>query len=222
MPGNRAAAEKHILTYIGKMLPNGENVSLYKKKFADMSDDEFEKFIEGIESGNITLTCVVPNFSKEKIVLRNNFALARELGHNFFERINIPAQGDMPAYQTPIPYLVGYLPLRRAAQMLDKKISIPEDNNTVDIITGQPTGSSKGSKISYPEAQIVAALGLDNCLIEFDKYRGGDEKGFAAMNASIMRYGAVSLKAIEPMSSGVKSVQALKAILAGMQLKSTL
>jgi hypothetical protein len=222
MPGHRKQAEQYCLAYIEKMLPGGTNANIYKNKFASMSDEEFERFIEDLESGKTRLSVVVPNFSHVRIDLERNFAVAKELGHEFFHHILMPAKGGVPAYLTPIKYLVVDLPMRRQAQTLEKKISIPEDNLCVDDMTGQPTGRSKGSKISYPEVQIMAAKGLDLCIEELMKYRGGDEKGFAAMNAMILRTGAVSLKAIAPFASGVKSVQALKAFLAAMQLKSTL
>lgn len=222
MPGHRAEAEAFILKNIHEMLPDGANTKLYKEKFSKMTDDEFEQFIEDLESGKINLSVVTPNFSKTKIDLSRNLALAEKLGHRFFQKINIPAQNGLPAYQTPIEYMVVHLPLRRQAQLLEKKISIPEDNNTVDDITGQPTGDSKGSKISYPETQVLAALGLDEALEELLKYRGGDERGFAAMNTMISRTGGVSLKAVAPYASGVKSVSALQAFLLGMQLKSNL
>lgn len=222
MPGNRTEAERFILQYIEKLIPGGQNAALYNKKFAAMDDAAFEKFIEDLESDKAKLAVVVPNFSQAKIDLERNFSIAEELGHNFFQRINIPPQNGICGYLTPIPYLVVDLPLRRQAQLLDKKISIPQDNNTVDDMTGQPTGDSKGSSISYPETQVVAAMGLDQSLTEMLKYRGGDEKGFAALNASISRTGGASQKALEPFASGVKSVQALKAHLNAMQLKTTL
>lgn len=222
MPGHREAAQAFILKNIQAMLPDGANTKLYKAKFDSMTDADFEKFIEGLETEQARLSVIVPNFSKTKIDLNRNIQLGKQLGHSFFQKINMPAKDGLPAYQTPLPYMVVHLPLRRQAQLLEKKISIPEDNNTVDDMTGQPTGDSKGSKISYPETQVFAALGLDNMLEEYLKFRGGDERGFAAMNASIARTGGVSMKSIRPYASGVKSVQALQAFLLGMQLKSNI
>jgi hypothetical protein len=106
--------------------------------------------------------------------------------------------------------------------LLEKKISIPAHNNTVDDLTGQPTGPSKGAKISYPETQVFASMGLYNTLSELMKFRGGDLAGFDAMNKSISQTGSVSLKAIEPYASGVESTKTLKVFLTGMHLKSTL
>lgn len=222
MPGNRKAAEKLILDTIEKMCPGSDNTKLYKDLFASMDDKAFEVFIDDLDTGKKKLAIVAPNFGKSQLDTGRNIQIAEELGHNFFQRIWMPAKDGRPAYLTPVPYLVVDLPLRRQAQLLDKKISIPEDNNSVDDFTGQPTGKSKGSKISYPEVQVLAAQGLEQSLLEFMKYRGGDEKGFNAMNVSIGRTGGVSLNAIEPFSGKVKSTQSLKTMLTAAHLRNTL
>ncbi len=219
MPGLRKEAEEYILHYIEKIAPGGENAAIYKTKFAAMSDDDFEAMIKGIETGEITLPIIAPNFSKVKLTVANNLKLGEELGHKFFQRVNVPPKNGLPGYLTPIPYLILDLPVRRQAQLLEKKISIPEHNNSVDDMTGQPTGASKGSRVTYPEIQVLAAMGLNESLLEFLKYRGGDEKGFNAMNIMIGRSGGVSMKAIEPFAGGVKSTQTLRSYLTGMHLR---
>ena len=222
MPGFRKKTEAYILDYIQKIDPSGENAKIYIEKFKAQSDDDFEAMIVGLENGTVNLAIISPNFSHVRLDVQRNLMLAKELGHHFFQRVNIPAKNGLPAYLTPIPYLIIDLPMRRQAQLLDKKISIPEDNNSVDDFTGQPTGKSKGAKISYPEVQVMAALGLEQSLTEFLKYRGGDEKGFNAMNTMISRTGGVSMKAIEPFAGEVKATSALRAVLTAMHLKTTL
>lgn len=219
---NRKAAEKFIFTYIDKICPGGENTKIYMDLFASMSDEQFDKFMQGIEQGSIHLAVVAPNFGKSKLSTKRNLDLAKELGHPFFEKIWIEGKEDIPTYLTPIPYMVVDLPLRRQAQVLIKKISIPENNKTVDDFTGQPTGASKGSKLSYPETQIMAAMGLDSCIVEMLKYRGGDLGGFNAMNKMISRTGGVSLKGIEQYSTGVESTRTLKTYLTAIHLDNTL
>ena len=222
MAGNRSAAEAEILSVIEEMCPGGENQKLYRDLFAGFDDEAFDKFMQGLENGSVKLCIVAPNFGTAVLNVGRNLEIAERLGHQFFQRIWIPANGDIPAYLTPIEYLVVDLPLRRQAQILEKKISIPEDNNSVDDFTGQPTGASKGSKISYPETQVLAALGLNDCLTEFLKYRGGDERGFNAMNTMIGRTGGVSMQAIEPFAGTVKSTQTLATFLHAMMLRNTL
>lgn len=219
---NRAKTEQFITTYIDKIAPGGENKKLYLDMFSAMSDEQFTAFIDGLKTGKTNLCVISPNFSKNKIDIKRNLDIAKELGHNFFQRIWIPAKGSIPSYLTPIPYLVVDLPLRRQAQILEKKISIPEDNNSVDNFTGQPTGKSKGSRMSYPETQVLASLNLKHSLVEFLKYRGGDDKGFNAMNTMIARTGGVKMSAIQAYSGEVKSTVTLRTMLTCMHLRNTL
>jgi len=222
MPGNRKAAEKVILEYIEKLLPGSPNTQLYKDLFAAQSDKQFDDFMKGIEDGSIRLAIIAPNFGEQSLSKERNLDLADELGHDFFERIWINPGNDIPPYLSPIKYLVVDLPLRRQAQLLVKKISIPEDNKSTDDYTGQPTGKSKGSKISYPETQILAALNLDANLTELLKLRGGDNKSFDAMNTVISQTGSVSQEAIKHLGGRVKSTETLAIFLTCMHLGTTL
>lgn len=218
MNTDREGAQAFILQYIEELLPGSANTQIYKDLFASMSDEDFDSFMKSIDKGEKNLALIAPNLSKPSLSVERNHEIAKKLGHSFYQRVWIQGTGDTPTYLTPIPYMVVKLPLRRQAQLLVKKISIPADNNSVDDFTGQPTGKSKGSKMSYPETIILAANGLDSTLNEFLKFRGGDLKGFTAMNKSIAKTGGVSLKAIEPYSSGVESTRYLKTLLNSMHL----
>lgn len=222
MPKNRKAAEEYIIKYIDKLLPNSPNAQMYKDLFAKMSDNEFDKFMRNIASGEETLCIVAPNMMSYKLDITRNLALAKELGHDFFKRIWLRPKDGGPKYLTPKKHLVYKLPLRRQAQLLIKKISIPKDNNTVDIMTGQPTGDSKGGKVSYMELQILSAMGLNNSIKELVKIRGGDEKGFHAFNTLINRQGSASLKEIDPYSGTTRSTETLRALLISAHLDADL
>lgn len=222
MAGFRKLAQEHALKIIAEVDPSGENVKLYKEKFSKMSDDEFEKMINDFSEDKADPVLVVPNFSKVKLDVDRNLKIGESMGIKFFQHIKVPSRDGLPSYVTPPQYLVMDLPIRRQAQLLEKKIKIPEDNNSVDDATGQPTGKSKGARMSFPETQVMAALGLSNCLTEFLKYRGGDEKGFNAMNTMISRSGGVSMKAIEPYAGGVKATTTLRCYLNAMHLRATL
>lgn len=219
---NRSKAQAFIIEQIEAMMPGSDNTKIYQDFFEQMSDDDFDAFMKDIQSNAKKLAIIAPNFGKQRLSVERNLAIAKKLGHSFFERIWIEGTGDVPTYLTPIPYMVVDIPLRRQAQLLIKKISIPEDNKTIDNMTGQPTGASKGSKISYPELQVLAAMKLDNCTVEMLKYRGGDMGGFVAMNKMISRNGGVSLQAIEQYATGVESTRTLKTFLTCMHLENTL
>jgi hypothetical protein len=178
--------------------------------------------MKNLESGKAFLVIQLPNFKHTGVTLEKNLAIADELDHEFFQRLWITNKKDTPDHMIPVECLVMDLPVRRASQLLIKKISVPDDSRTIDALTGQPTGESKGAKLSYPELQICAAMGLDNSMVELMKYRGGDNKGLIAFNSMLSRYGRVNLKSVEPYASGVESTKSLKTFLTSMMLKSTL
>ena len=219
---NRKAAEKYICDYIDRFLENTSNSEIYKNLFASMSDENFLAFMKKLKEGSAKLAIIVPNFSESKLSMERNFKIAKELNFSYFERIWMNDGDGTPPYLTPIKYMVVDLPLRRQAQLLVKKISIPEDNKSVDDLTGQPTGKSKGSKISYPEIQILAALDLEDTLTELIKARGGDNDMFNNMNNAISKTGAVSLKAIDTGNTTVTSTDTLKTLLTCCHLANTI
>lgn len=221
MAGNRKAAIAELMAGLEAILPGSKNPELYQARFEAMNDKEFEDFIIGLEKGTERLALIVPNFSKPALDVERNLKVAKLWGHDMFERIWMPGP-DGQMYLTPIKYLVVEYPLRRQAQHLIKKISIPEDNKSVDVLTGQPTGKSKGSKLSYPEFLVLTAQNLDHSITEMAKLRGGDTGSFNAMNASIANTGSVSQKSIEHLSTGVESTKTLHTLLVAMHLSNTL
>jgi hypothetical protein len=222
MSGNRKAAEKELIECIEAILPGSENTKIYQDIFKVMQDSEFERWIEELESGERYLAVIVPELGAVTLDVERNLNVADQWGHKFLERVWMDPQNGSPAYLSNDEYLVVDLPLKRQAQFLIKKISIPEDNRSIDTFTGQPTGKSKGSKISWPELQILAALGgFDNTIQEFFKFRGGDLQGFNAMNNMISNTGGVSLHAIDQLGTKVKAVQSLSTLLTSMHISNS-
>lgn len=220
--GNREAATKAILKYVEKIVPNSPNKKMYEELLGKLSDKEFHSYMEKLRNGEEVLYLVVPNLANYKIDVQRNIEIAEELGHSFFEKLWLTDQLTGQQYLTPVEYFVIDIPLRRQVQLLVKKISIPEDNNHIDQLTGQPTGPSKGSKISFPELQVLFAQGLDNTIVELIKFRGGDEKAYNAMNRSIYNTGGVSLIDLEKTPTKVKAVTTLSTLLKTMHLDNTL
>lgn len=223
MDQNRKAAEKELLACIEAILPGSPNTQIYRDIFKGMPDNEFDRWIVELENGTRQLSIIAPEMVQPTLSVERNLDLAEEWGHKFYERIWMDPQNGSPAYLSNDSYLVIDLPMKRQAQFLIKKISIPEDNRSIDTFTGQPTGKSKGSKISWPELQILAALGgFDETISEFFKFRGGDLQGFNAMNDMIYRTGGVSLNAVGTLGTKVKAVQSLSTLLTSSHLTNTL
>ena len=219
---NRKAATRELLKYIDKILPGGENVKVYEEQLGKLTDAEFDAYMEKLESGEETLFLVAPNLAKNRLSVERNLEIAKELNHNFFERLWLTDPHTGTTYLAPIPYLVVDLPLRRQAQLLNKKISIPDNNDHIDEMTGQPTGPSKGSKLSFPELQTLYAQGLDRTIEELIKFRGGDTEAFRQMNAEMINKGSVSLDALADKGTRVKSTETLSVLLKSMHLDNNL
>lgn len=219
---NRKAAEAIIVEFVDKLTPGTENANIYRSIFKTLDDKAFDAFMTSLETGKQKLAIIVPNFTKNKLSIDRNYQIAKELGHEFFQRLWIEGKDDTPTYLTPNKYMVLDLSVRRASQLLVKKISVPKHNRVIDSLTGQPTGESKGAKISYPELQVCAAMGLEHSMVELMKYRGGDARGQAALNGMLSKYGRVNQAAVSGFASGVESTNTVKTFLTCAHLKSTL
>lgn len=219
---NRKKAEDFIYQFVKDIEPTGYNVEQYKKIFADMSDKDFHTYMTEIRAGTRFLVIFKPMYKAQGITVENNLAVGEKYGLEFFEHLVYTNNPDAPDFKTPIKYLIVELPYRRQSQTLVKKTSIPEHNKVIDELTFQPTGESKGAKISYPELQVLIGMGLDNTIAELIRYRGGDRNGFNAYNAMFLRYGNANLKTLSEYSSGVESTKTLKTYFTAMHIKSTI
>jgi hypothetical protein len=222
MAGNRQAATAFILANLEALLPGNSDTARYKTFLEGMTAKAFEDYMLDLKSGKRYVTLTAPNFGKSNLSIERNFALAKKLNVEFFHKLWIEGDSETPTMLTPIKYLVLKLPFRLASQRLAKKMSIPKTQRVINTLTGQPTGESKGASISYPELRVCAAMGLENSMVELMKYRGGDARGGAALNASILRTGRTSLKTLSYFASGVESTNTIRTFLACAHLKSTL
>jgi len=216
---NRKATEKYILKMVEKLLPGSRNTDLYRNKFKKMSDKEFAQWMDDLESGKVKLTVQVPPFSKSKLKISRNLAIAKELGISFHKKVRFVSRDGEEDYTTPIEFLTLRLPVRRTAQSVIKNISAPTDMKTVDKLSGRPTGASKGAAISYPELQL---LPLNQTLVEFIKYRGGDSGAYQALMNDLLSTGKASAEHAEMFSTGVASKRVLKSYLAAAHIDNNL
>lgn len=218
----RQRTEDFIIKYIEKIAPGIGNKEIYQKFFSNLSNTQFYDFMNKLEKEEINLAIFIPNSKANVVSIENNLKLAKELGYKFFSKLLISGKEDLPDHMTPVEYLILDLPFRRASQIISKKIKIPKSNRIVDSLSGQPTGVSKGAKISYPELLILASMGLDNSIKEMISIRGGDNKAFLVYNNFIDKYGKVTLNSLENFKSIVKSTSTLKTFLTAMHIKTTL
>lgn len=221
MAKNRKAAEKKVYELMDRFDPSGKNTAIYRRMFEQMDDTDFDQFMEGLRDEGC-LRAVNPNGSGVQISTKNNLKMAEELGLQLRQRVWIPPKGNVRGYLTPNRYFVLGLFVRRQSQVLQKKMSTAEDNHAVDNLTGQVTSDSRASGLSYPEVSVLDGMGLENCLKEFMKMRGGDEGGARALNTMISRTGQANMDSLEPYCTGVKATTTLSHLLNAAHLSNTL
>lgn len=223
MAGNRQAAEKVLLKLIDDMDPKGVNGKIYREELLpSMADKQFDKWMDDIESGKQFLPLYYPNMTKSGITTKNNIAVAEKWGIKLFQRIYVTDNKTGQRVLTPKEIPVLHFPVRRLAQTLEKKMATAEDNIHLDELTDQVTGVSKASAISNPEIIILEAMGFKDMLLEFMKYRGGDQKGYRLMERSIAETGKVTTEALDPYSGKNKAVLSTSRFLTASHLGNNL
>lgn len=188
----------------------------------DLSDEQFEQYIEDLGSKKQTLRYVQPNFRKTKVKLKKNFRIADQLGVKLFHRLWITDNKTGETHLTPEVYLVVPLPFRRQQQHLMKKIAIPEHNRSIDELTGQVAPPSKGSSLSFPELQVMYSHGLQQSIRELFKFRGGDEEGYRRLTKDALNNGTPSMDAVDDGTTRPTSTTTLSIRFKGMHLDNNL
>ncbi len=222
MARNRKEFIDFVCTHLDKLLPGGENGKYMRERLEALSPAQMDEYVAMLASGEEVLPLTAANLHDKKLTIENNFAIAKELGHDFFHKLILTDPETGTTYLTNEKYLVVDLPVRRQRQLQRKKITIPQGTRHVDELSGQVTGPSRGSKISMPELQVLYSQDLTQPIVELIKYRGGDIKGQQLLYRSLMETGRASQKALSMTPTTVRSTQVLSILFNAMHLSSTL
>lgn len=221
----------HIKDRLNDLLPGTKTIDAYEQAINKMSDKELEEFIQALENGvqdfpdpskpATTISLIVPNLVEgPQLEVERNLKLADKMGYDFFEQLWLTDPVTGQTYLTNKRYLCIHLPIRRQAQTLDHKISVAADDSKVDDLTGQVTGESKGSGVSYPEIQMLDGQGLTNTINELIRARGGDEEAWRIMKRQIIDSGEFNNEVLDKIDTRAKVNESFRHILSGMHIKN--
>ena len=217
---NRQGMIDYVAKTLDEIYPKGKNGELFRQLMAGLSDAQVEALMVAIEKGEYIIPLYAPNFAVGELDVDRNIAIGKKMGHSFFEHLILTDPATGVVYKTPKKYMVLSLPLRKQRQMHRDKVTIPEDNKHVDDLTGQPTGVSKGSSLSYPELQILYGKGLSKTSLELIKFRGGDEKAFNQMNKQIIEQGGYSQLEADKLGTRAKATDTLSTLLTASHIRN--
>lgn len=216
----RDAFIKTFMDGLKAIHPSHKMTELYTQHFASLSDSAFEQMVTLIESEEMVLPLILPILGDTQISVERNLALGKKWGYEFHQHLILTDPTDPSVtIETPEKYLVADIFVRRQAQTLDGKRSIPKDTNQVDDLTGQVTGASKGSALTKPELHVMDFHNLENCIMELLKPRGGDLASWEAMDRAIMETGEVDLNDVDDGVSRAKSTETLNTWFKGAHIQ---
>lgn len=221
----------HLKSRLNDMIPGTPMVGVWEETIMGMSDKELDQFIQALENGvqdipdpnkpSTLITLIVPNLDKNnRLSVERNLALAKKMGYDFFEQLWLTNSVTGKVSLTNRKYLSLLLPIRRQAQTLDAKMGMPDNDQKVDDLTGQVTGDSKESSISYPEIQMLDAQGLEKTILELVRPRGGDEDAWRLMKSELINTGEFSQAMLDTLDSRAKVNKAFSHILNGMHIRN--
>jgi hypothetical protein len=228
---SRQEVTAFIVDAIAGIIPGDNyNAELTKQRLDAMSDTEFDEYIRALgkpetEEARATqeiLPFYSPNLKDPRVTMDSLMAVAEKIGHPFFERLWLTDPQTGVVFLTPQKYLVLDMTVRRQAQMLTKKSSIPENARHVDEMSGQVTGKSKGSKISFPELQSQLAQGLEQTLIEEIKVRGGSRTAQVEFDRQLIEHGEASIEDVTESGEVTNSTSTVATLYRGMMIDTNL
>lgn len=218
MKFNAAKFTAYIIEQVARIEKGNPNVQFYKDKFKSMKASEIEELAIAIKNGDFHLPYFRENLNDKAIDRLNWVDLAESLGAEVYAQLWETDESTGEEYLTPHKYFVPILSVRRQSQNLDDKDSIPLDNSTRDLLSGQVVGKSKGSAFSKPQLDALLERGLQSNAMELSKVRGGDLTASMAYNKRIIESGGANIEEILSLHSEAQSQTTLRNYFGGMML----
>lgn len=219
---NRAAAIAIGVKLMGELFPDSGNDTQLAADLNALSDDEFEKWIERLRGGERMVSATLPNLVAPRYDNAHLKAVADRWGVQFFHHLEMEDPDTGKKFVTPLRYMIIQEGVIRLTQMIEDKQSIPDDNTHVDDLTGQVTGPSKGSRISFPELNNIKGMGGDTLVVELISVRGGDEGANQKLESDISLTGEGSVAEAKEWGTGVTATKNFASLLRTAMLDTTL
>lgn len=219
---NRVAATAVCVRLMEELFPGSGNAMQIGKDLEALSDEEFDGIMEGIRQGKPMISATLPNLTSPIYDNAHLKAVAKRWGVEFFQYLEMEDPETKKVFTTPVRYMVIREGVIRLQQMIEDKQSIPDDNTHVDDLTGQVTGPSKGSRISFPELNNIESLGGNTLIRELISVRGGDEGANQKLETDISLTGEGTVANAKEWGTGVTATKNFATLLRTAHLDTTL
>lgn len=215
----RKEVESLIYSVFDALDKTGTNTEYYQKLFANMSDNDFYKFLQR----RLPFRFHTELFTIEP-KMYEIFDAFKILNKPLLEKVNLKhvyRNSAGVAVQSK-ECVVVYIHLKRLKQTVTKKTSIAIDIDKRDMRTGQLLGGDKGGKETDREFESLAVMDLEYTMDEFARSRADSLRAVSQMNNEIMSKGYVSEKDITVEKDDSLSKNMLNVYLIGAHIHSNL
>lgn len=220
MTPKRKKVQDFILAHIKMLDPDGDNAVRYTKFFEALTDAQFDDYMKDLKDNRDQIYIFVPPL-KTVLKMENILKVNDALGMDLFERVWLKDTATGNTYLTPQKYLILELPIRRFRQYLQHKLSVPDDDKKIDLLSGQVVKPDKAASLSYVEMQTLAARDLHHTIAELAKYRGGDIHAYADFRRQLEENGTANVS-LDGTGSMARSTVILDVFLSGMHIDSNI
>ena len=216
--------KKKILAYMTKGLkhldPTGGNIKRYKQMIEPMTDADFTRFMINMKEGRFQFHIIAPNMS-ERCSNDGILKAGNDLGIEMFAHVRFNDAATGLTFVTDKKYPILSLPVRRQQQFLDKKLSVPDSDTTIDGMTGQVRGADASGSVTAPEEQSLAAKNLHATLNELINIRGGNIPAYGEFARQLEETGSASMGNIQTHSVS-RTAKVTEMFFASMMIDSNL
>lgn len=207
---------------MAELFPGTGNAELFKKDLDRLSNADFAALMKSFGEGTQTPSAILPNLTDYVLTVDHLKAIAKKWNVELFHRLVMTDSDTGREMITPLKYMVIKVHVTRLSQMQETKMSIPEDNLSTDELTGQVTGDSKGSRLSFPEIGVLHAREHDKAILEAISVRGGDDAANRQLEYDIMTTGRGSLSRALDAGKGTSSTRNMATFFRAVHFETTL
>lgn len=199
---------------------SGINAEYYRKLFASLSDAQFialmkKKFPLKFQQRPSVTEPTIEDIKK---------AMLSFTKVPLFERITLPYfyinKDGVPVNTKPC--LVGYTHIKKVQQMVVKKIKNAIDIENRDMKTGRLNGDDKGAATTDREFESLAALGFEDTIDEFARFRADAMEAKSEAYNTIRLTGSLSKKDVPVKIDDPLSKQLMNVYMLGAHINSNL
>ena len=219
MNQKRQQAEELIYKIYDTVDPTKTNSDYYRKIFATMTDQDFEKFCKR------RLPFRFHNsIFKVEPKMYNIIDAFKVLNKPLLEKVKLPYvyKNSKGEPVETLECMVIYIHLKRMKQMLTKKNNTAMNIENRDMKTGRLMGKDKGGQETDREFESLAIMGLDWTMDEFARPKADAMSAISQMSNSILTNGFVSDKDLQIPNDDSLGKNMLNVYLLGAHIASNL